>query len=177
MSNPRFVIDTEYTRHALTESWRVLYRKKFLFFKIVGAALFICSAFSVLAALTGTFQLSFSSFLLLVLICATGAVCALFPQYLMLAINRKKLSKHLGSRHIELYEDGLYSTGTDGKVTHMPWVLLKSFAESREYFFLDFGTFFSILSKEGLDEPALQELRSLVKEQLPHHSRFSFKKQ
>lgn len=172
MSEPRFVVDTEYTRHALTELWRVLYRRKFLFFKVVGGVLFACSAFSVAASLSGAFPMSFSTLLLLVLICALGAVYACFPQYLMLALNRSKLAKHLGPRHAELYDDVLCSTGANGKTTRMPWALLKSFAESREYFFLDFGTFFSILSKEGLEAQQLQDMRSFVTERVqPRSSR------
>lgn len=164
MSEPCFTIDTEYTRHALTEMWRVLYRRKFIFFKVLGAALFLCSAFAIIGGLFASFSLSFSTLLLLVLICVLGLLSAFCPQYLMLAINRTRLSRHLGPRHIELYEDALCSTGISGKVTRVPWILLRSFAESREYFFLDFGPFFSILSKEGLSEQHQEDLRLFLKE-------------
>lgn len=174
MQEPLFVIDTEYTRHALTEMWRILYRRKFWFFKIVGGLLFLSSAFTALGCLSGFFRVQPSMLALLLLIGFIGFLAGFFPQQLMLLVNRKKLARHMGNRHVELHSDALLSTGTNGTVTRMPWLLLKAAAESRDYFFLDFGGFFSILSKHALEDSQVEPLRLFLSRQAPAHAKCSF---
>lgn len=176
MQGPLFVIDTEYSRHALTEMWRVLYVRKFLFFKIVGGLLFLISTLTAFGCAFGFFQVQPSMLILLLLIGFIGFLAAFFPQQLMLLVNRKKLARHAGRRHAELYGDALLSTGKNGNVTRLPWLLLKAAAESREYFFLDFGSFFSILSKEGLEDGQEEALRLFLRQQAPRQAKCSLRR-
>lgn len=160
MERPRFTIDTEYTRHSITEMWRVQYRKKFIFFQIVGIVLLFFCSFVILGSLLGFFSIAFSTLLLTALFGLIGALSAFCPHYLMLFLNRRRIERHIGKRHAELYDDALLTTARNGKETRKPWVLLKNLSESREYYFLDFGSFFSILSKEdfsGQDADALHD--------------------
>lgn len=174
MEKPRFTIDTEYTRHAITEMWRVQYRKKFILLKIVGFLLLFLCSFIVAGSLLGYFAIQFSMLFLTALIGLIGAFAAFCPHYLMLFINRGKIKRHIGKRHAELYDDALLTTSRNGKETRKPWVLLKNLSESKEYYFLDFGGFFSILSKDGFSEEESAALHEFLSERKPEPKKKRF---